>query len=221
MAEGLSRVSSLCRWDYVSTFRGDRVPERDTEPAATISQTPLARKRRRSDRPRVRPIFGSRRPLERAGETPAREAAKETPLVAQTVAARRARSAYTTSRLHTLSPLPIQATKRPSNSERANPCTLTEGVPGAPHDGGYDGECGFWKNGANPHGYAEPSTSRTANSPRHPSRRRPAALWRAPPLDPNAALRTYAAMRDEPIADAKSPCKCHSSARFVGGRFCT
>ena len=74
----------------------------------------MARKRRRSDRPRVRPIFGSRRPLERAGETPAREAAKETPLVAQTVAARRARSAYTTSRLHTPSPLPIQATKRPS-----------------------------------------------------------------------------------------------------------
>jgi hypothetical protein len=80
---------------------------------ATRSQTPLARKRRRSDPPRLRPIFGSRRPLERAGETPARAAAKETPLVAQTVAARRARSAYT-SRLHPLSPLPIQATKRPS-----------------------------------------------------------------------------------------------------------
>src|SRR6266540_5218921 len=37
------------------------------------------------------------------------------------------------------------------------------------------------ENGANPHGYAEPSTARTANSPRRPSRRRPAALWRAPP----------------------------------------
>ena len=44
---------------------------------ATRSQTPLARKRRRSDRPRLRPIFGSRRPLERAGETPARAAAKD------------------------------------------------------------------------------------------------------------------------------------------------
>jgi hypothetical protein len=59
VAEGLSRVSSLCRSDYVSTFRGDRVPERDTEPA-----------KQRHDKPRRRPRRGAKRSPRDAQEAP-------------------------------------------------------------------------------------------------------------------------------------------------------
>jgi len=47
VAEGLSRVSLLCRSDYVSTFRGDRVPERDTEPAKQRHDKPPRRETQR------------------------------------------------------------------------------------------------------------------------------------------------------------------------------